>query len=487
MATHTGTIKSFGFNKGYGFILSDEMPGEEIFFSKRNLPRELNDAINDRNTGITMAGKQVTFSMETNNAGKPQASQIKLVASDGDQLVGKIKSYNQAKGYGFLESASIVGQDIFFMRRELNPAFADAPLTGMSASFTLTMASDGKPQAKMVSPSPGGKGGCMGGMGGWGDCKGGKGGKGDCWGGCGGMGGMWVSPMMALPSPNGKGCWGKGGNDWGKGGGNDWGKGGGWGKGGDGGWGKGGDGGQRDKAMFGMVKSYNDAKGFGFINTPQIPADIYFKGMGQSFSQGQTVSFYLNLTPDGKAQARNVSMGLSEGEMAMGSVKSYNAAKGFGFIEVPDKPGDVYFKKEQVPDGFKDEQLAGRQVQFTAHFSPDGKAQVAHMEFMDGSAGVQVQQPAGGVKRSMGNWNNSQQQQPAKRMRVESGDATGMEIDGTVKSYNQAKGWGFITSDHLPQDVYFKGQYANAVPGNACRFSLIYTPDGKPQAQNVQF
>merc|ERR1719291_1187905 len=36
---------------------------------------------------------------------------------------------------------------------------------------------------------------------------------------------------------------------------------------------------------------------------------------------------------------------------------------------------------------------------------------------------------------------------------------TGTQLDGAIKSYSTVKGFGFITTDHLPgKDVYFKGQ-----------------------------
>lgn len=472
MAAHSGHIKSFGFTKGYGFIISEEFPDQEVFFSKRHLPQEVNNALNGGGGGLQLAGKPVNFTVETNQQGKPQANNIQFVASEGDNMVGTVKSYNSAKAFGFLQCESVPGQDIFFSKREVNPMFQEVNLAGMSATFLLSYAPDGKPQAKMVAPTGGG-GGMAWGKGG---CKGANGNKGGCL----APVAMW-NPMMALNAcAKGMGGWGKGGgNGWCKGG-NSWSK-------GSMGWMGGGM--VRDKAMTGIVKSYSDQKGFGFIQSQGVPTDIYFKGNGQSFFSGQPVSFFLNHTPDGKAQARSVSVGFSEGDVVIGSVKSYNASKGFGFIEVPDKPGDIYFKKELVPTDMQEEQIIGRQVQVMVHMSPDGKPQASGLDFsesgaLDGSNGTVSHEPSG-TKRAMGNWNNSQpkrmKEEPSVQMMMQGG-----ECEGMVKSYNPMKGWGFIRTDMLPQDVYFKGNFPQAQPGTPCRFRLNYTPDGKPQAQGVE-
>merc|ERR1719379_1143077 len=86
------------------------------------------------------------------------------------------------------------------------------------------------------------------------------------------------------------------------------------------------------QGLHGLVKSYNGAKGFGFIAAPDVQGDVYFKGDGGDFGEGMPVSFYVKWTPDGKPQARGVVPGLQSGQTCVGTVRSYNPNKGYGFL-----------------------------------------------------------------------------------------------------------------------------------------------------------
>jgi len=461
MATqYTGQIKSYGLKKGFGFIVCEELPGEEVYFHNRVLPREIVESLAER-SGVQLAGKTVSFTATTGDSGKIQAEQVSFVATDGDEMVGRVKSYNGAKGFGFLSCASVQG-DVWFSRKDLPPSCQDMPLAGATAKFRLGYAQDGKPQAKQVAPQ-----GVMTGMMAlpWGKGGGGPAGYGKGCGGYGGYGGKGFG--------GGYGGWG-GCNGFGGGYGGGYGGYGGYFGGGKGGGGK--SGGGRDRAMHGMVKSYDDNKGFGFILAPEVGRDIYFQGHGTSFSSGENVSFYLTFTPDGKPQARGVVQGYTEGESCQGEVKSYNRKNGFGFLQVADKPGDVYFKKDVLPAHLQEEDLAGRTANFTVHLVNDGKPQVGQIEFVEGGA------PQAGTKRSM---SMSRSIPAAKRAKIET-SAEG-EMEGTVKSYNSGNGYGFIRCQQVMQDVYFKGNYPDAAPGSHVKFTLAYSPDGKPQASNVNF
>merc|ERR1719361_1906750 len=88
------------------------------------------------------------------------------------------------------------------------------------------------------------------------------------------------------------------------------------------------------------------------------------------------------MTPDGKPQARGVVRGLAEGQSCLGTVKSFNVGKGYGFIAVPDQPGDVYFKKELVPPNLVND-VVGYTVQFTVSLKSDGKPQVQVAQFLE--------------------------------------------------------------------------------------------------------
>merc|ERR1712072_1012400 len=72
------------------------------------------------------------------------------------------------------------------------------------------------------------------------------------------------------------------------------------------------------------------------------------------------------------------------------------------------------------------------------------------------------------------------------------GPLTGNIKSGTVKSYSVVKGFGFILSEGIPQDIYFGRDSLQAdlrtsdVAGTQVTFELIRAPDGKPQGRNLK-
>merc|ERR1712151_1052200 len=61
----------------------------------------------------------------------------------------------------------------------------------------------------------------------------------------------------------------------------------------------------------------------------------------------------------------------------------------------------------------------------------------------------------------------------------------GQGKQGTVLSFNAAKGFGFIRCANLGGDVYFKDSTAQFYEGAPVSFHLRITPDGKYQARDV--
>ncbi|CAE8620964.1 unnamed protein product [Polarella glacialis] len=58
-----------------------------------------------------------------------------------------------------------------------------------------------------------------------------------------------------------------------------------------------------------------------------------------------------------------------------GMVKTFNAQKGFGFIVSPTVPGDVYFQRVGLPPAYQNVDLMGAQVSFMLKYAEDGKPQ----------------------------------------------------------------------------------------------------------------
>jgi len=278
-----------------------------------------------------------------------------------NRICGTVKSFNEATGYGFIESPAVreaFGNDVFLHYSQLGPF---GP--GDEVSFAILLSRDGKPQAFDLGPAQNGQdvrrvqgppGSTKGS--GWAPTippKGGKAGsgKGSCkgwgatgWGadanwapGASGWGGGWAGNAMG-------GCWGgpfgaaKGGwncntNAWST----DWDSSGSWasssgivvpgaaaaakGKGGQG-WGKNpqvgkqtaddAGNGLKDKRHEGFVKSFNEKSGFGFIACEELK-EVYGNDVFMHHKQfpggcelHQAVSFSVFLSKEGKPQAYDV-------------------------------------------------------------------------------------------------------------------------------------------------------------------------------------
>lgn len=370
----------------------------------------------DGGQGFEFRDRPIRFTLGESRDGKPRAEQVFLVAEAGALLVGKVRIFNAAKGYGFIASSSLqAGEDVFFGRDDIPPGLQGAVFPNQPVKFTLGYKQDGKAHAKDLHFSMG----------------------------FGSMGPMMppmMHPMMQAPAMA---------------------KGGGKGPG-------------QEKATHGVVKSYFPDKGYGFINAQGVLGDIYFQSDGVPYDKGMAVSFYLATKPDGRMSARAVAPGLASGEMSVGSVMSFSMKKGFGFISVDDHVADVYFKADQVSEQFRDDDLVGKSVQFTVSTTVDGKPR-ADGEVTVTHSGASPT-PTSALKRKV----PLAQAGPIKK-------AKGAYASGSVISYNATKAFGFIKSDEVEGDVYFKGNYPNLTAGAQLMFELTWTPSGKPQAQTVIF
>jgi len=286
----------------------------------------------------------------------------------------------------------------------------------------------------------------------------------------------------------------------------------------------------------GMIKSFSERNGFGFATSSCLDQDVYFKTAdfqpAQVFVSGANLSGALvlievEIQPDGKVKATkiqfqtakiaerytqsgsqglvggrgatfNVSMGGVSGgagvnSMMNGTVKSYNAEKGFGFITVPGMSADLRFGRRDIDGGYID---PGTPVQFVMILGSDGRLQAQSVMSM----GLLTM---GGSKRDA-SWMShgdywSSGPPAAKQLKAEVPvTTTGRYISGTVKSYNPTKGWGLISSPEIPSggsgttgDVFFmKSNLPQEVRDHELKtytvnYELVQTPDGKYRAQNI--
>lgn len=114
-----GTIKSFNPQKGWGFIECEQTKqiyGQDVFLLKADL----------HGFGVSK-GDQVTFTVKQSPKGI-QAADVKVLVSPESQLFyGEVKAYNPQKGFGFISgpaSEQLFGKDVFVMKSELSGAGA---------------------------------------------------------------------------------------------------------------------------------------------------------------------------------------------------------------------------------------------------------------------------------------------------------------------------------------------------------------------------
>merc|ERR1712048_348059 len=216
---------------------------------------------------------------------------------------------------------------------------------------------------------------------------------------------------------------------------------------------------------------------FNQIRNPPIGADL----------KGMLVSFKVQTTPDGKLRAERVQLQSGKkakqlreaatvvtfggydqpmSQMKTGTVKSFNLEKGFGFINAPGCP-DIYFGKSDVQGGAPN---VGTTVQFNMI---KGKTEKLFAK--------EVRIGSGGMKRSANGMPNFAP--PSKQMK---GQGKGGKTQGVIKSFNAAKGFGFISSPK--GDIFFMKTdlpMGEAEAGTPVSCRVQQGPDGRLRAQNI--
>jgi cold shock CspA family protein len=157
-ATYNGFVKAYHNDKGWGHIQCEETQriyGKDIFFMRSGI-----------RGGRLEIGHRVTFSITMTDRG-PQAEQVRTQEQMGEAVVnaeavgkmysGKIKKYEQTKGWGFIESDAtfqIFGKDVFVHKRDTGDNTYHA---GDVVQFSVVLGNDGRPEARgvfLISKSP---------------------------------------------------------------------------------------------------------------------------------------------------------------------------------------------------------------------------------------------------------------------------------------------------------------------------------------------
>jgi len=281
-----------------------------------------------------------------------------------NRLNGTIKSFNDKNGYGFVECPDVTaafGCDVFVHAKQMLPNLEK----GTEVSFAILVNKDRKPQAFDMALKDGSKNTQKGG--------GGKGatGKGDAW--AAADAGAWGPPAAAAAWAAPAAAWAAEEAAWGGdaawwGGEAAWGAEA-WGKGAAGAaWGKGG-------------AKGSAAKGSGFSAAKGSAAWGTGKGTAKGGAAGKAGG--------GGAEARGPPESSQEmpgitDQQWTGTIKSFNEARGFGFITNDELMGhfgaDTFLHKVQFT-GFE----IGQEVTFEVFLNKDGKPQAKELQSADGS------------------------------------------------------------------------------------------------------
>lgn len=452
MAQVSGFVKSFNAAAGYGFIKSEGVEGDVYFQRQWVLNMDVNN----------LQGQPVVYELHRAKDGKPQGKnvqaygsepavvpQVPISVSPSSTFSGTVKSFNAAKGFGFITSPSLP-TDVYFQKKDVPIQLHMAELTGMQVRFMTNQTPDGKLQARDLVLS------------------------------IAGPTTSFALPTMpvAVPVPV-----------------------------------------QLPSPMFppgrsfvvdsrtagfpsdgsqhaGVVKSLKPDKGFGFIEAPGFSQDVYFKLEGAGhLAPGKQVYFQLSWTSDGKPQARNIVAALVTGEVAVGTIKKVLTGKGFGFLSVTGHEQDVYFPVSELPAELQGvEDIEGASISFVVRMTKDMKPQAQGLQLISMPHGVKRQAEFDGGLEQL-----------AKRARIDPYGAMakapsqatvtlgqGEKYIGIVKAYNAGKGFGFITSASVAGDVYLNKASLPHIfqmaplDNRQVSFELMLTPDGRPQARQVQ-
>jgi len=151
---YMGVVKSYNMEKGYGFL---ECPETKQLFN-----RDVYIDTEQIQTHTVEVGEEVTFLIKINNrTGNPQGvllgksgalkeqANAKLEQAGVGPHTGIIKSYNEGKGFGFIECAEtfqVFNQDVFLHKKEM----PSVEHVGAEVSFMIMLNAKGQPQATNV-------------------------------------------------------------------------------------------------------------------------------------------------------------------------------------------------------------------------------------------------------------------------------------------------------------------------------------------------
>jgi len=271
--------------------------------------------------------------------------------------------------------------------------------------------------------------------------------------------------------------------------------------------------------LMGKVKSYSESKGYGFINVSGEAVDLYFQtrdltpdtrhqlSQGISLS-GAVVCFWLQALPDGKCgkwRARDVSLAA---ESAAGEVTGADGKRSAAVaLDATQLIAGTPPMKQQRLETL--EALQGMSGMAAMEALP-GMTGMTAVETMQGMTTVDALTGMAAGATQAGAIPPPPPPAPAAAVadlvagacpavvppRLMSGtsEPTTARLGGAVKSFNSAKGFGFISCQGMSDDIFFlrselPGGLAtgHVEQGQIIGFDIQLTPDGRYRAARISF
>eukprot|EP00933_Yihiella_yeosuensis_P003338 TRINITY_DN10605_c0_g1_i1.p1 TRINITY_DN10605_c0_g1~~TRINITY_DN10605_c0_g1_i1.p1 ORF type:complete len:457 (+),score=109.35 TRINITY_DN10605_c0_g1_i1:58-1428(+) len=442
-----GKVKCWNGRNGFGFIY--DTPLGEIFFGRKELPADAQDV-----QGYFLIGRPVVFDAEKLPDGRWKATAVELPYVEAKPVAGQVKSYSPKNGYGFI-SSSCLTEDARFSKIDVPEEFRDCSwLKDQLVTFDVSSREDGKligsnvkfqNFAKIAEPY-GMQMQTMQAM----------------------QPMQMMQPMQPMQSPPAHMMGGymnehKAASSTSK---------------------------VNDGAMqvaiatakakglmTGEVKSYSDKGGFGFIDVAGYSLDAKFDKKDLTSGQptkGCTVSFSVKQLPDGRLTASNVSV--------------------LGGQSVGGKGGDHAKRNASAMTANTMGGMGGCMggMEGMVGMMP-GMDAWGGMGDWSGMGGMGAMGMGMGPMGGMDEW--SGMGGTAKKPRVvPPRQNAGALKQGMIKTYNQAKSYGFIAAAGMNQDCFFgkdalppqaQTLHGRALEGKSVTFRLIQQADGKSRAENI--
>jgi len=133
----TGTVRSYNGSKGYGFITGPEGAFNDVMFARKELPEDAKEV-----RGNFMEGRTVIFDAHLKPDGRAKASSVFIQSDEDWDLPGRITSFGEADGCGFL-SSTCFNEEVRFQVSELPDIPPGVDPTGQLVIFRATQDEDG--------------------------------------------------------------------------------------------------------------------------------------------------------------------------------------------------------------------------------------------------------------------------------------------------------------------------------------------------------